>query len=86
MNGGNYSIAGGFWGIIAAVQTPGAPLLAIRRTSTNTVAVSWPSPSTGFTLQQNTNGIADGKLEQRRDHPERQRDDQDGHCESAKRE
>jgi len=58
MNGGNYSIAGGFWGIIAAVQTPGAPLLAIRRTSTNSVAVSWPSPSTGFTLQQNTNGIA----------------------------
>ena len=58
MSGGNYSLDGGFWGIIAAVQTPGAPLLAIRLTSTNTVAVSWPSPSTGFTLQQNTNGIA----------------------------
>jgi hypothetical protein len=29
------------------------PSLAIRRTPTNTVVVSWPSPSTGFGLQQN---------------------------------
>jgi hypothetical protein len=58
MSGGNYSIDGGFWGIIAAVQTPGSPLLTILRTTTNTVAVSWPSPSTGFTLQANTNGIS----------------------------
>jgi hypothetical protein len=57
MSGGNYSVAGGFWGLIAAVQTPGAPLLTVFRTTTNTVAVFWPSPSTGFTLQQNTNGI-----------------------------
>lgn len=34
------------------------PSLTVARTKTNTVAVSWPSPSTGFTLQQNTNGIA----------------------------
>jgi hypothetical protein len=34
------------------------PSLSISRTATNTVAVSWPSPSTGFTLQQNTDGIA----------------------------
>jgi len=40
------------------VQGTNAPLLTIIRTTTNTVAVSWPSPSTGFTLQQNTNGIA----------------------------
>ncbi|MBI3850307.1 MAG: hypothetical protein HY298_08470 [Verrucomicrobia bacterium] len=57
MSGGNYSVDGGFWSFIAAVQTPGAPLLSIRLTTTNTVAVSWPSPSTGFTLQQNTNGL-----------------------------
>jgi uncharacterized delta-60 repeat protein len=31
------------------------PLLAIRFTSINTVLVSWPSPSAGFNLQQNTN-------------------------------
>ena len=58
MSGGNYSLVGGFWGIIAAVQSPGAPLLSIARTLTNTVAVSWPSPSTDWALQQNTNGVA----------------------------
>ncbi len=58
MTGGNYSVDGGFWGLIAAVQTPGAPLLSIARTTTNTVAVFWPSPSTGFTLQQNTNSVS----------------------------
>jgi len=58
MSGGNYAIDGGFWGIIGAVQTPGPPLLTITRTTTNTVAVSWPSPSTGFVLQQNTNGVS----------------------------
>ncbi len=34
-----------------------APSLTIRFTTTNTVAISWPSPSTGFTLQENTTGI-----------------------------
>ena len=58
LSGGNYSIDGGFWGLIATVQTPGAPALAIAFTTTNTVAVSWPSPSTGFTLQQNTNSVS----------------------------
>jgi hypothetical protein len=58
MSGGNYTLQGGFWGIIAAVQTPGAPLLSIARTTTNTVAVTWPSPSTGWTLQANTNSVS----------------------------
>ncbi len=58
MSGGNYTLQGGFWGLIAAVQTPGAPLLSIFRTTTNTVAVSWQSPSTGWNLQQNTNSIS----------------------------
>src|SRR6266850_395886 len=47
MTGGGYSLTGGFWSLLA-VQTPGAPLLTIARTSTNTIAVSWPSPSLGF--------------------------------------
>lgn len=34
------------------------PSLAIRFTPTNTVAVSWPSASTSWVLQQNTNGMA----------------------------
>ncbi|MCX6926208.1 MAG: hypothetical protein NT154_23825 [Verrucomicrobia bacterium] len=57
MSGGNFTVEGGFWGIIAAVQKPGAPLLSISRTTTNTVAVSWPSPSTGWNLEQNTNSV-----------------------------
>ena len=57
MSGGNYTVMGGFWGTVAVVQTPGAPLLSIFHTATNTVAVIWPSPSTGWTLQHNTNGV-----------------------------
>jgi len=54
MTGGNYSLTGGFWSAIAAVQTPGAPLLTItRNTPPATVTILWPSPSTGFGLQQN---------------------------------
>ena len=53
--GGNFSVVGGFWSLFSVVQTPGTPLLTIRLTSTNTAMVSWPSPSTGFNLQQNTN-------------------------------
>ncbi len=54
MTGGSYSLTGGFWALYA-VQTPGAPFLSIVRTSTNTAVVFWPSPSTGWNLQQNTN-------------------------------
>jgi hypothetical protein len=53
MTGGPYSLTGGFWSLVA-VQTPGAPLLKVSLTATNTVLISWPSPSTGFTLQQNS--------------------------------
>jgi len=54
MSGGSYSLAGGFWGIISAIQTPDAPLLILRLTPTNTVEISWPLDSTGFSLQQNS--------------------------------
>ncbi|MCO5053419.1 MAG: hypothetical protein M9920_14110 [Verrucomicrobiae bacterium] len=57
MTGGAYSVMGGFWAL-QAVQTVGAPLLSIARTATNTVAVWWPSPATGWILQQNTNSVA----------------------------
>jgi hypothetical protein len=53
MTGGAYSLTGGFWAL-SAVQTPGAPSLRIQLTSTNTALISWPSPSTAFTLQVNT--------------------------------
>lgn len=57
-SGGSFAVQGGFWALIGAVQLPGSPLLTIARTATNTVAISWPSPSIGFTLQQNTNDVA----------------------------
>jgi len=64
MTGGGYSLTGGFWSLIAALQTPGAPELTITH-SGNSVIVSWPAPSTGWVLQQNgnvvsTNWIASG--------------------------
>jgi hypothetical protein len=54
MTGGNFSVTGGFWSLYA-VQTPGAPLLQILLTTTNTAMVFWPSPSAGFNLQMNAN-------------------------------
>lgn len=54
MTGGQFALTGGFWALYA-LQTPGAPLLGIMLTPTNTVMVYWPSPSTGFNPQVNTN-------------------------------
>ena len=51
MGAGSFSLTGGFW---SAVQTPGAPLLTITLAG-NRAVVSWPSPSTGFLLQQSAN-------------------------------
>jgi hypothetical protein len=54
LTGGGYSIEGGFWSLLAVVETPGMPTLLITRTAPGTVVISWPSPSTGFGLQQNS--------------------------------
>jgi hypothetical protein len=51
MSGGNFTLQGGFWGVVAAVQTPGAPWLSVLRTSANTVVVSWPLPADGWVLE-----------------------------------
>lgn len=51
MTNGGFALTGGFWSI-HAVQTPGAPQLAITRASATSVRVSWPSPSPGFVLQE----------------------------------
>jgi hypothetical protein len=57
MSGGNYSLTSGYWSLIAAVQSLGAPRLRIFLTGTNTAVIAWPAPSTGFALQQNSNLI-----------------------------
>jgi hypothetical protein len=54
MVGGGYSLTGGFWSLLAVTPTPGAPQLTIALISPNAAKVSWPSPSLGFVLQQNT--------------------------------
>ena len=43
---------------IEYVTGSATPALAVFRTTTNTVVVSWPSPSTGWDLQQNTNSVS----------------------------
>jgi hypothetical protein len=54
MTGGNYSLTGGFWSLIAAVQTPGLPNLTITFVGPNSVVVSWPNTGS-YTLLQNSN-------------------------------
>jgi hypothetical protein len=51
--GGNYVLDGGFWGIVLAIQTPGAPFLSITR-SNSSVIVFWPAPAPGFVLDETT--------------------------------
>jgi len=51
--GGNYVLDGGFWGIVLAIQTPGAPFLSITRSNSN-VIVFWPAPAPGFVLDETT--------------------------------
>jgi hypothetical protein len=53
MNGGNYSVTGGFWSLFA-VQTLGAPLLTITYIG-NQAIVSWSPSATGWALQTNAN-------------------------------
>lgn len=52
MTGGSYSLTGGFWSIIAVVQTIGLPDLVVTH-SGSSVIVSWPASGT-YTLQQNS--------------------------------
>ncbi|HEY3863731.1 MAG TPA: hypothetical protein VGO59_17790 [Verrucomicrobiae bacterium] len=51
LSNGLFTLTGGFWGMVSAVQTPNAPALSVTH-SNNTVIVSWPA-TPGFTLQQN---------------------------------
>ena len=53
MNGGNYSVTGGFWALIQVVQTPGAPTLYVSHAG-NVVTVYWQNV-TGWNLRQNGN-------------------------------
>jgi hypothetical protein len=54
MSGRNFTLEGGFWGIITAVQTPGVPRLSVTLTN-GVVTVFWPLPATDWVLDQTTN-------------------------------
>src|SRR5579883_103369 len=41
LSGGPYTLTGGFWGVIAAVQTVGAPFLSIQTTNGHNAVLSW---------------------------------------------
>jgi hypothetical protein len=58
--GGDFTTAGGKVSGYAARAILRVPSLTLRQTNSSTVAVSWPSPSPGFVLQQNTDGLGSG--------------------------
>jgi hypothetical protein len=51
LTGGPYTLSGGFWPGILIVPIPGGPTLTLTL-SDNLVTIAWPSPSTGFLLEQ----------------------------------
>lgn len=46
----DFTIDTGSWSFVAVIQDPGAPVLSVRMTQTNTFLASWPMASTGFEL------------------------------------
>ena len=51
MSGGNYTMQGGFWSLIA-VQTPGGPRLTIVPAGPGMAHISWSPETPGFVLQE----------------------------------
>jgi len=51
MSGGQFTLDGGFWGLVAAMQTPGAPRLSIELTN-GWVQISWPAPAPDWLLAE----------------------------------
>jgi hypothetical protein len=61
LSGGNFTLDGGFWGLIAAVQTPGVPWLTITlNPQLSTLSVSWPVSDSSWQLQAATNLVSGG--------------------------
>jgi hypothetical protein len=58
--GGQFTTAGGKLSYYLARAILRLPSLTLRQTNSSAVAVSWPSPSPGFVLQQNTYGLDSG--------------------------
>lgn len=54
LTGGQFLVAGGFWALPIAVQTPGAPTLVIARISASQARISWTPNTPGYVLQETT--------------------------------
>jgi hypothetical protein len=54
MSGGSYSLVGGFWGGVVAIQTEGGPKLLIENLLNGTARITWAPNTPGFVLQQVT--------------------------------
>jgi hypothetical protein len=54
MSGAQYSLTGGFWSLVSAIQTAGTPNLIIVANGTGSVKVLWPNTGS-YTLLQNNN-------------------------------
>ena len=52
MVGGDFTVRGGFWSFIAAIQTPGAPLLRIAASGAGEATVWWEPDTPGWVLQE----------------------------------
>lgn len=52
ITGGEFAVEAGFWSVIRLVQTEGAPVLAIQRTATNTVVLSWSKTEVPWKVEE----------------------------------
>jgi hypothetical protein len=52
MTGGEFSLKGGFWAVVTAVQTPGSPRLSVELTEAGNVRIAWPEEYENYKLQQ----------------------------------
>jgi hypothetical protein len=50
-NGGAYDVLGGFWTALMAIQTPGAPEVAIGQAGDN-FTITWDTQITGYVLEE----------------------------------
>ena len=55
MTGGGYALTGGYWAAPVLIQGAGGPQMTIVKNPNQSVTVRWPSPSTGYVLQQSVN-------------------------------
>jgi pectate lyase len=52
LSGGDFVLRGGFWGLAALVQTPGAPTLSIGPAGPGQALISWSSDDLSWSLQE----------------------------------